>query len=200
LSLGEISLILVMVRRCRILYGLGSGVFLGYLPLKLRRRGERESVKRGAGFTIIEIMVVLVIVGITTTVVSGVFYNYLDRSTAKRAAEVFRQDLTVARNAASRSRQPVELVFDEENLGYVIRVEAGDTIVNRVFDRDAEIILDFLDLDLTGDMVAFNDRGVADLSGAKDPLGVAFFRAGDDTYTVSFNSMGSSRLDIFVAK
>ena len=157
-------------------------------------------MKRGAGFTIVEIMVVLVIVGITTTVVSGVFYNLLDRSTAKRAAEVFSQDLTVARNAASRSRQPVEVVFDEENLSYLIRVVAGDTIVNRVFDRDAEIILDFLDLDMTGDMVVFNKRGIADLSGVKEPLAVAFFRAGDDTHTVSFNSMGSSRLDIYVAK
>jgi len=152
-------------------------------------------VKRGAGFTLIEVMVVLVIIGLGLTAVSLTFNNYLDRSSAKRAAEVFGQDLTVARNTASRSRQSVVLDFNEGSLSYLIRVEAGDTIARRFFGPDSDFNLSSLNLLMTGDTVAFNGRGVADLSGAAGTLGSAEFTAGNTTYAVSFNSMGSSRVN-----
>ena len=151
-------------------------------------------MKRGAGVTLIEILVVLVIMGITLGAVAMTFNLYLDRSSAKRAAEIFGQDLTVARNAAARSRQTVVMDFDEGSLSYVVRVEEGDTLLYRFFDADSDITLSSLDLQITGDTVAFNSRGVADLSGAVGTLGKAVFTAGNTTYAVSFNSMGSSRV------
>jgi len=169
-------------------------LFYWYLSVKPKQRGDRGSVKRGAGFTLIEVLVVLVVMGITTAVVAVTFNQYLDRSSAKRAAEIFRQDLTAARNAAARSRQSVVMDFDEVNQSYLIRVEAGDTITYRFFDEDADISLSSMNLQMAGDTVAFDGRGIADLSGATGTLGKAIFTAGSTTYAVSFNSMGSSRV------
>jgi prepilin-type N-terminal cleavage/methylation domain-containing protein len=152
-------------------------------------------VQRKGGFTLIELLVVLIIMGITLAVVATTLNRYLDRSAARRAAEIFGQDLMAARGAASRSRQRVVVDFDEGDLSYLVRVESGDTLINRSFGRDSDITLTFLDLELNGDTVAFNGRGVADLRGASGALARAFFTSGNTTYAVSFNSMGSSRID-----
>lgn len=150
-------------------------------------------MKRGDGFTLIELLVVIIIMAISLTLVGFTFSRYLERTSAKRAAEMFRQDLTAARNTALRSRQVVVLDFDETHLGYVVRVAAGDTLFNRTFGPDATLTLSGLDLQLSGDTLAFDRRGVADLSGAGGTLGRAIFTAGTRSYVVSFNSMGSSR-------
>jgi len=151
-------------------------------------------LKRSDGFTLMELLVVIMIMAITLTVVGFTFNRYLERTSAKRAAEMFRQDLTAARNTALRSRQRVVLDFDEAGLGYVVRLQAGDTLFDRAFDPDATVSLSGLDLQLSGDTLAFDRRGVADLSSAGGPLGRAIFTAGNTSYAVSFNSMGSSRI------
>jgi type II secretory pathway pseudopilin PulG len=150
-------------------------------------------LKRTAGFTILEVIIVLIIAGVTTTLIGLSFGGYMERTSAKRAAELFGQDLTVARNTAARSRQMVTVDFDEGSLSYLVRVEAGDTLLRRFFDEDADFRLTALDLELTGDTVAFGSAGVADLNGAT--LGRAVFTLGNTSYAVSFNAMGSSRVE-----
>lgn len=151
-------------------------------------------MRRSKGFTLIELLVVIIILAITLTLVGFTFNRYLERTSAKRAAELFGQDLKAARNTALRSKQRVVVDFDETGLGYVIRVQAGDTLFRRTFDPDATLSLSGLDLQLSGDTVAFDRRGVADLSGGGATLGRAIFSAGTISYAVSFNSMGSSRV------
>ena len=104
-------------------------------------------------------------------------------------------DLSFARASAVRGREAVIVDFDESGGSYLVRSESGDTLLRRAFDRDDDIPLDSLNLQLTGDSVVFNLRGVADLSGAPSTLGVASFAAGESVYDVSFNVMGASRLD-----
>ncbi len=151
-------------------------------------------MRRVPGFTLIELLVVLVIAAVTLTLVALTFNRYMEQTSARRAAEIFGQDLVVARSWAARSRQAVVLEFDEPVRRYVIRVEAGDTLRYRSYDGDSEVSLSSLDLQMPGDTVAFNSRGVADLSGAGGPLGRAVFTAGTRSYVVSFNSLGSSRV------
>lgn len=138
---------------------------------------------------------VLTVLAIALTLTGFLFNRYLERTTARRAAELFGQDLKAARNTAIRSRQRVVVDFDEIRLGYVVRVEAGDTLFRRSFQPGATLSLSGLDLQLIGDSVVFNRRGIADLSGAVGTLGRALFSAGHSSYAVSFNSMGSSRLE-----
>ena len=104
-------------------------------------------------------------------------------------------DLSLARTSAVRGREVVIVDFDEAGGSYVIRLESGDTILRREFGRDDDISLDSLNLQLTGDSVAFDARGVGDLSGSASPLGTASFAAGANVYDVSFTVMGASKVD-----
>lgn len=138
---------------------------------------------------------VLLLFAIMLGFAAETFHGYLERTSAKRAAEIFVQDLNVTRNAALRSRRMAVLAFDEAGLKYLVRLESGDTVLLRAFGRGAEISLSALDLEISGDTLVFDRRGQADLAGALGPLGRAVFSAGSRSYAVSFNSMGVSRID-----
>jgi type II secretory pathway pseudopilin PulG len=156
-------------------------------------RGE-HSVRR-SGFTVVELLVTLILFMITLALTSSVFSGYQSRTAAQRAAQVFAMDLSLARTSAVRGREVVIVDFDEAGGSYVIRLESGDTILRREFGRDDDISLDSLNLQLTGDSVAFDARGVGDLSGSASPLGTASFAAGANVYDVSFTIMGASKVD-----
>ena len=156
-------------------------------------RGEDSSPR--LGFTVVELLVTLILFSITLALASLVFSGYQSRTAAQRAAQVFAMDLRLARTSAVRGREVVIVDFNEAGGSYVIRLESGDTILRREFGRDDEIPLDSLNLQLTGDSVAFDARGVGDLSGSASPLGTASFAAGANVYDVSFTIMGASKVD-----
>jgi prepilin-type N-terminal cleavage/methylation domain-containing protein len=151
---------------------------------------------RRAGFTLIELMVVLAITAIGLTFAGISFNGYFGRVSAERAAQVFAQDLTLARSWAVRSREPVVLRFYESSLWYRVEAQTSATeVTSRRFGVNADIDLTGVTLDVAGDTLVFDSRGIADLSGAGGPLGTATFSSGAVTYTVSFNSMGASKID-----
>ena len=147
------------------------------------------------GFTAVELIVTLILFSIAMSLASVVFSGYQARAAAQRAAQVFAMDLSYARTSAVRSRRAVIVDFDETGMSYVIRVESGDTLIKRGFGRDDDIPLDYLNLQLTGDTLVFDTRGVGDLSGSGSSLGIASFAAGEMTYDVSFNVMGASKVE-----
>ena len=140
-------------------------------------------------------LVSLILFTIAMALTSVVFSGYQSRTAAQRAAQVFTMDLSLARTSAVRGREAVIVDFDEAGMSYCIRLESGDTIVEREFGQDDDIPLDLLNLQLTGDSLVFDARGVGDLSGSGSSLGIASFAAGETIYDVSFNVMGASRLD-----
>jgi type II secretory pathway pseudopilin PulG len=144
---------------------------------------------------VIELLVTLILFTIALALGSTVFSGYQSRTAAHRAAQVFTMDLSLARTSAVRGREVVVVDFDEVGGSYVIRMESGDTLLKREFGRDDDIPLDSLNLQLTGDSLAFDTRGVGDLSGSASPLGMASFAAGANVYDVSFNVMGASKVD-----
>ena len=156
-------------------------------------RGEDSSPR--LGFTVVELLVTLILFSITLALASLVFSGYQSRTAAQRAAQVFAMDLRLARTSAVRGREVVIVDFNEAGGSYVIRLESGDTILRRGFGRDDDIRLDSLNLQLTGDSLAFDARGVGDLSGSASPLGTASFAAGANVYDVSFTIMGASKVD-----
>ncbi|RMH10943.1 MAG: prepilin-type N-terminal cleavage/methylation domain-containing protein [Gemmatimonadetes bacterium] len=148
-----------------------------------------------AGFTLLEMVVVVLLIAVTLSIASGVFAGYQARTAAQRAAKVFGRDLALARTSALRARETAVVRFDEANRLYTIELPAsGTTIVRRAFGQDADVPLDTVDLRLQGDTLAFSSRGVGDLTGAGGALGVARFVAGGVAYEVSFNSMGAARV------
>jgi len=169
---------------------------LRYLGLK-RNDGTRRRADPGssAGVTLIELTVVLLLLSLSLAAATGVFSAFQSRTAAHRAAQVFALDIGLARTSAVRSRETVVVDFDEAQMTYLLRFESGDTILKREFGESDEIWLDTVNLQLTGDSLAFSSRGVGDLTGAGSSLGVARFVAGDTGYEVSFNGMGASRVD-----
>ena len=156
-------------------------------------RGEDPPTR--LGFTVVEMLVSLILFTIAMALTSVVFSGYQSRTAAQRAAQVFTMDLSLARTSAVRGREAVIVDFDEAGMSYCIRLESGDTIVEREFGQDDDIPLDLLNLQLTGDSLVFDARGVGDLSGSGSSLGIASFAAGETIYDVSFNVMGASRVD-----
>jgi len=148
------------------------------------------------GFTILELTVVLSLSALTLGFAGLTFSRYFNRSSARRAAQVFAQDLTQARLVAVRSREPVVVRFFEGGLWYQVETQATATeIARRRFSGNADIELSAVALDMAGDTIVFDTRGFADLSGAGGSLGEATFTSGSFSYTVSFNSMGASKIE-----
>jgi len=151
---------------------------------------------RRAGFTIIELLVVLSISAIGLTFAALAFTGYFERVAAENAAQVFARDLTLARSWAVRSREPVVIRFYESSRWYEVQTQSTATeVATRRFGVSADIDLSGVTLDMPGDSLVFDARGIADLSGAGGPLGTATFSSGGVMYTVSFNSMGASKID-----
>jgi prepilin-type N-terminal cleavage/methylation domain-containing protein len=155
---------------------------------------EQGTVRRG--FTLIEVVIALVVIGVVTTFGTLSFSGYFQRVAAQRAAQVFARDLTLARGWATRGRQPVVIRFYESGLWYEIAEQAtGTQVAVRRFGANADIDLSAVAFGFVGDTVVFDARGTADLSGASGALGTATFSSGGASYTVSFNSMGASKID-----
>jgi prepilin-type N-terminal cleavage/methylation domain-containing protein len=149
-----------------------------------------------AGFTLIELLVVLTLSAIMMSFAGVALGQYLARSSARHAAQMFAQDLTQARMFAVRGREPVVVRFFEAGLRYEVATrDTGTEIVSRRFSNSDGIDLTAIALDMDGDSVVFDRRGFADLTGASGTLGVASFEAGSVSYAVRFNGLGSSRIE-----
>jgi len=160
------------------------------------RDPETQPGRGDWGFTLLELMVVLVISGLMMGAVALTFNGYVSRTRAQRAAQVFAQDLALARSTAVRTRQKVVIHFDETNRLYNVQnQDTTFTVVRRRFGTNADIDLTAIDLNTTGDSLVFSSRGIADLSGAGSTLGTATFTSGDVVFTVSFNSLGASKVE-----
>lgn len=164
-------------------------------------REERRVRHSGAGvggFTLLELVIVLMLAGLALGTAGLTFGTYFERSSARRAAQVFGRDLTLARSTAVRAREEVVIRFFESSRWYqIVAIESGAEIARRRFGVNADVALSAIDLVFRGDTVVFNSRGVADLSNIEGggTLGEARFARGATEYSVYFNSMGASKVE-----
>ncbi|NIP58121.1 MAG: prepilin-type N-terminal cleavage/methylation domain-containing protein [Gemmatimonadetes bacterium] len=145
-----------------------------------------------AGFTILELLVVMALVVITLAITQQTYGLYQERTATRRAAKLFGLDLSLARSAAVQGRMNVVIRFDEAAREY--EVISNRRIMRRDFGDDSDVPLESIDLELPGDSVVFDARGVADLSGIAGSLGRATFEVGGSSYAVSFNALGASKV------
>jgi general secretion pathway protein H len=89
---------------------------------------------RSDGFTIVEMMVVLVILGLSMTVVPSIVSG-LDGSRLRAASNEVVARLREARNQAVRSETPVDMVFDLRQHSYRTSSESGVNQMPAVVDR-----------------------------------------------------------------
>lgn len=161
-------------------------------------RSVRRRHDPARGFTFLEVVIVMVLASLVMGFAGLTFSDYFQRSSARRAAQVFARDLTLARSSAIRAREKVVVRFFESSRWYqIVALGSGTEIVRRRFGVNADIDLSAIDLLFRGDTVWFSIRGVADLSNisGSSSLGEARFSAGAERYTVSFNRMGASKVE-----
>lgn len=148
------------------------------------------------GFTILELVVVLALSATLLGFAGWTFSAYVHRTSAQRAAQVFARDLTLARQAAIRGREPVVIRFFEAGRWYQIATAAsGDEIARRRFSG-TDLSISAIDLRISGDSLVFSSAGVARLPGGSATVGEARFSSGDREYAVLFNGMGASRVEV----
>ena len=160
--------------------------------------GNRPSASGRRGFTLLELTIVLLLAGLTLGFAGLSFSGYFQRSSARRAAQVFARDLSLARSSAVRAKQPFVIRFYESSRWYqVVSQSSGTELVRRRFGVNADVDLSAIDLKFRGDTLLFSARGVVDLSNisGSGTLGEAVFAAGTTSYTVSFNSLGASKVE-----
>lgn len=163
-----------------------------------RSAGLASDSRRSGGFSLLELAIVLVMAGLVMGFAGLTFSGYFQRSSAKRAAQVFARDLTLARSAALRSREAVVLRFNEEGGWYRIQMVGSETeLVRRRFRVNADVDLSAIDLVFEGDSLRFSARGVAELENieGRTSLGEARFSSGPTMFKVYFNSMGASKVE-----
>jgi prepilin-type N-terminal cleavage/methylation domain-containing protein len=154
-------------------------------------------VRSRAGFTLIELGIVVLVGAIVVTLGSLTFSGYFQRNAARRAAQVFAQDLVAARNYAVRTQETVVVRFFEGTQRYEVEgVSTGTEVASRRFSgSSADIELSAITLEVAGDSLVVSSRGILDMSGFGGSLGQATFSSGAVVYTVSFNGMGASKID-----
>jgi len=152
---------------------------------------ERRLLFAG-GFSLFEMLVAMVILSVLAGIAVASFGEYARRTAAVRSAEVFARDLTIARTAAVGERIPVTIVFDESERSYLIRKIGGEILLTRNFGMEGEIPLSSIDLDIDGDSIVFNERGILAFHNLGSSLVAARFEGGGRSYVVSFNALGTS--------
>ncbi len=155
---------------------------------------EHAFPPRPTGFSLIEITIVLVIAAVLLSIGTIVFSGYNERIAAQRAAQVFSRDLILARGTAIRGRERVAIRFYESAKYYLVATASGRELARRRFGTGAEFTLSAVDLAVPGDTLSFSSRGFANFAALGAAIGTATFKAGNVSYQVQFNGMGTSKV------
>jgi type IV fimbrial biogenesis protein FimT len=90
------------------------------------------------GFSILEVVIVVAIIGILLSLGVPSFYNYTQNLQIRAAAEAISAGLQIAKNEAIRRNVPVQIALDNTNLGTSWRINlASDPEANPLQSRDA---------------------------------------------------------------
>lgn len=145
-----------------------------------------------AGFTLIELMIVIVMLGIMLAIGLQGFRQYNESTTVDRAVNSIMADVTLTRSYAVQRRRNVSLVADEADRTYAIRDESsGDTLVVRSFSATSDLPLTLLDVQTGDDEVTFNSRGL--LAGGLSGVDIDVGRL-DRERRIQINAMGRTKM------
>ena len=105
---------------------------------------------RPAGFTILELLIVIVIFGTLSMASWPSVARIVTHSRVNQAARVVGHDLVVAVSAAARQRRPVRLTLDAGSQSFTVSDRAsGSTLWQRSLGRDSEYGLDSVSFSTT---------------------------------------------------
>lgn len=157
-----------------------------------RSRSPAAGLGGGEGFSLVELLTVIVALGVVAAVGYGAFTQYNEATIANRASRVLAGDIALTRAYAVQRRENVSLKADEADRRYVIRTPAGDTFGIGSFTANSDMPLTTLDVEVTGDSLTFDSRGLLVIPPASSAE-VALARF-EQTRTVRVSPLGRTEI------
>lgn len=151
---------------------------------------KRLNPHRQAGFTIIEMMVVIVIIGIVASLTAPSFINMMPRLKLKSEARTNLNYLRLARSRAISENNQFGIYFDTYNdnfvyfkdthdVQYAYYLEDQDTLIEGPIAMSSNV--SYLNCTFMSNCVIFYSNGSASTSGSIDVIN----SESDDSYTIS---------------
>jgi len=117
-------------------------------------------IRSTSGFTLMELLLVVVIIGIVTAAIIPKIARSREATTAKSVASVISGDVEAAFSAAARSRRPMLFRCDCPNHQYEVADQTDGSIrLTRRLDSTTNLIVDRLALSSTS--VVIGPNGIA---------------------------------------
>ena len=85
---------------------------------------------RAAGFTLLELVIVLVIMGVATAITFPTISRITTHSRVNQAAMVVAQDLSLAASAAARERKPIRIARGADRASITLSERAGGKLLS----------------------------------------------------------------------
>ena len=136
-------------------------------------------MRKDSGFTLMEIMVVIGIVGILSAIAIPSYIQWMPKHRVGNAARTVMSTLEFARINAVKTNADVAVIFDWANERLTVD-SGGTTLRTRQMPNDVDLQDD--EVDGLGTPVTFNGHGFSDMSG-----GVVVENTKDDTISRSIN-------------
>ena len=149
----------------------------GILSIELHLLPQFKTMRKDSGFTLIELMVVIAIIGVLCAIAIPNFLKWLPKQRVGSAARAVMSAVEFARSNAIKTNADVTLNFDFDNERLTVVTSGGTTLRTRQLPGD----VDLQDIDL-GTPVTFNGHGFSDESG-----GVVVENTKDDTISRIIN-------------
>jgi prepilin-type N-terminal cleavage/methylation domain-containing protein len=147
----------------------------------------RECSRSRGGFTMAELLTVLLLIGVMVGMAGTQYSSYLEKTLPDRASRLVGSYVSSTRSLAIQRRDLVTLAVDPGSKTIMIRTET-DTLRTMDFGPDSELELTVLDTNLLGDSITFNARGICSVCGVS---GKGITVSGPRTsYLITFNALG----------
>ncbi len=148
---------------------------------------RQECPTSRAGFTLSELITVVVLIGVMIAISGTQYLDYLERTVPDRASRIVGSYVSLARSYAVQRRSSVTLAVNPVDLTIMIRSEE-DTIRTLPFGPDSDLPLDTLDTNIDGDSITFGAWGVCSVCGI---VGNGITVAGSRrSYLITFTALG----------
>lgn len=168
----------------------GRKIRVGRRDLRQWGRTDHTPVGDGAGFTVIELLIAIVMATVLLALVYGGYRQFNEATVVKKAALALGADVALTRSYAIQRRSNVSLVVDEVSRNVTIRDTSGAILALRSFDLTSALPLERIDVKTVGDSLTFNSRGLLTAgAGIEIDLG-----KGERDRTLSVNALGRYQL------
>jgi prepilin-type N-terminal cleavage/methylation domain-containing protein len=134
----------------------------GILSIELHLLPQFKTMRKDSGFTLIELMVVIAIIGVLCAIAIPNFLNWLPKQRVGSAARAVMSAVEFARSNAIKTNADVTVNFDFDNDSLTV---TNSSATLRTRQMPADVDLQDGEVDGLGDSVTFNGHGFSDESG-----------------------------------